>query len=85
MDVYQSRTADGDNVRQYSDTDCTCQQWTLSQNRDGTYDITTVNSGKCMEVVDADYTEGANVQQWDTAAIRASAGGSSKTATARIV
>nr|WP_254764523.1 family 43 glycosylhydrolase [Natrinema marinum] len=65
LEVANAGTANGDDVRQYADTGCTCQQWTLSQNRDGTYDITNVNSGLYLEVAGADYGNGATVQQWE--------------------
>jgi len=64
LEVAVAGTADGDNVRQYGDTDHPCQQWEVAENADGTYTVTNENSGKLLEVANADTADGANVRQY---------------------
>ncbi len=64
LEVANGSTSAGANVRQYSDTGCTCQQWNVTQNSSGTYDITNVNSGQFLEVANASTEDGANVRQY---------------------
>jgi len=64
LEVANAETADGANVRQYSDTGSRCQVWDVTENTDGTYTITNVNSGKLLEVANADTSDGANVRQY---------------------
>lgn len=64
LEVANAGTADGDNVRQYSDTGHACQEWDVTENDDGTYTLTNANSGLFMEVGSADTSDGANVNQW---------------------
>ena len=65
LEVASAGTANGDNVRQWSDTGHACQEWNVTENGDGTYTLTNAHSGLEMEVGSADTSEGANVNQWE--------------------
>lgn len=64
LEVAFAGTANGDNIRQYSDTGHPCQQWELTENSDGTFHLTNVNSGKLMEVALAGTDDGDNIRQY---------------------
>jgi len=64
LEVANAGTSDGDNVRQWSDTGHSCQEWNVTSNSDGTYAITNANSGLWLEVAAAGTAEGDNIRQW---------------------
>lgn len=64
MDVYDSGTADGDDVVQWGYWGGSNQQWNVVQNADGTYRFENVNSGKVLTVSGSGTADGANVVQW---------------------
>lgn len=64
LEVAYAGVNDGDNVRQWANTDNDCQEWTVSSNGDGTCTITNVNSGKLLEVAAAGTSDGDNVRQY---------------------
>ncbi|MFB6308900.1 MAG: glycoside hydrolase family 97 catalytic domain-containing protein [Haloarculaceae archaeon] len=65
LEVAFAGTDNGDNVRQYSDTGCSCQEWRVIQNSDGTYRLENANSGKVADVYQSGTQNGDNVIQWD--------------------
>lgn len=64
LEVAGAGTANGDNVQQYGNTDNDCQEWTVTDNGDGTFTLTNVNSGKLLEVAAAGTSNGDNVRQY---------------------
>ncbi|MFB6307992.1 MAG: RICIN domain-containing protein [Haloarculaceae archaeon] len=65
LEVANAGTQNGDNVRQYADTGCSCQQWNVTNVGDSIYRFENVNSGKVMDVEGVSTDNGANVFQWD--------------------
>lgn len=64
MEVAGAGTQNGDNVQQYSDTSCTCQQWNVENIQDSVYRIENVNSGKVLDVDGGSTRNDTNVFQW---------------------
>ena len=68
LDVAGKKTANGTNIDIYTYNGGSNQQFMLTKNGDGSYQIrTAVSGGNSVVVVeDASKTSGANVQQWET-------------------
>ena len=68
LDVAGKKTANGTNIDIYTYNGGSNQQFMLTKNGDGSYQIRTAVSGgnSVVEVEDASKTSGANVQQWET-------------------
>ena len=62
LDVYNSGTADGTNVDQWSWSGGNNQKWTLAHLGNGRYQAMGVGSGKLLEVAGASTANGANVR-----------------------
>ena len=67
LDVYCNSSANGANIGIWQNTYCDAQKYKLVRNSDGSYCIYTKSSGcsSVVEVVNADTSNNANVQQWE--------------------
>ena len=67
LDVHARKTENGTNIELYTFNKGENQQFRIVKNTDGTYSILTKITGdsSCVEVINADKTEGANIQQWE--------------------
>jgi hypothetical protein len=64
LDVYNSSTADGGNVIQWTANGGANQQWQFNLVGSSTYTIVNRNSGKCLDVYNNSTADGGNVDQW---------------------
>ena len=64
VEVNGGSTANGGNVRLWSNNDSGAQKWVISRNGDGTYTIMNARSHKVLDVSGAAAVPGANVQQY---------------------
>ena len=67
LDVVGKKADNGTNIALYQSHEGTNQQYMFTQNSDGSYKILTAisNCKSAVEVIGADKTQGANVQQWE--------------------
>jgi GH43 family beta-xylosidase len=63
-DVVNASTADGADIRQWSDLNNNAQKFRFDSVGSGYYKITNVGSGKVFDVDNASTADGANVRQW---------------------
>ncbi|KAB8145980.1 family 43 glycosylhydrolase [Chloroflexia bacterium SDU3-3] len=64
LDLENCATADGTNVRQWSDLNNSCQRWSFQDTADGYYRIVSAATGKVLDVENCATADGANVRQW---------------------
>ncbi|RDI70013.1 family 43 glycosylhydrolase [Halopelagius longus] len=64
LEVADAGTADGDNVRQWSNSGCACQRWWVEYVGGGEYRIVNQNSNRALDVTDGSTANGASLQQW---------------------
>jgi len=67
LEVENSSTANGGNVRQWAYGGGNNQKWRVEQQTDGYYRLTNVGSGKVLDIAGVSTANGANVQQWTDA------------------
>lgn len=67
LDVTGKKSDNGTNMEIYQYNSADNQKFMLTKNQDGSYKIRTKvsNGNSCVEVINAETTEGANVQQWE--------------------
>ncbi len=67
LDVAGKKSANGTNIDIYNYNGGSNQQFMITENSDGTYNILTrvSNCGSAIEIADASSQSGANVQQWE--------------------
>jgi chitinase len=66
MDVNAAETHDGAKVQQWSNTNCTCQNFVFNHLGNGVYRITAQHSNKSLDVSGNSSTDGAKIHQWNT-------------------
>ena len=66
LEVANNATANGSNVRQWSSTNCACQEWTVTHQGNGEYIIVGVSSGKNLDVSGISTDDGANMHIWQS-------------------
>lgn len=64
LDVNQAGTENGDNVQQWADNGCTCQDWWVEYIGSGEYRIINVNSNKALDVPNGSTSDGESIHQW---------------------